>query len=98
MSFWNENKLDQMCKILEELSKYVPTKEYEASTLLPDSLTLTHKDAVFSKVLIGGDQLTCARIRGAQAIRSNHETAYDRLDGFKAVVEDWHAKMTFLKV
>ena len=43
----------------------------------------------------GGDQMTAARTRGSQRIRSNSETDVERLEGFTAVVEDWHAKVAF---
>ena len=46
----------------------------------------------------GGDQLTAARIRGSQRIRSNSDSDLERLEGFTAVIEDWHAKVTFLGV
>lgn len=98
VSFFDENKIDEMCKILEELHKYIPCQEYETTTTLPDSTDLMISDVKFHNVLLGGDQLTCARIRGAQSVRANHETAADRLSGLSATVEDWHAKMTLLKV
>ena len=46
----------------------------------------------------GGDQLTVARIRGSQRIRSNSEVDIERLEGFTAMIEDWHAKVAFLGV
>ena len=87
-----------MCKILESLSKYVPSQEYTATVSLPDGTMSSSKDVIFHQVLIGGDQLTCARVRGAQSICANHETNMDKLSGFTPVVEDWHTKMTLLKV
>ena len=50
------------------------------------------------KVLLGGDQLTAARARGAAALRDGHNTSHDRLEGFEAVIEDWHARLAFDKV
>ena len=47
--------------------------------------------------LVGGDQVTVARIRGAQRIRGNSETS-QRLEGILPVAEDLHAKMCFLEV
>jgi len=52
----------------------------------------------FSHVLIGGDQLTAARICGAQRVRGNSDNGRDRLEGLVPVVEDWHAKVCFLQV
>ena len=58
------------------------------------SLQLDH----FSHVLLGGDQLTAARIRGAQRIRRHSYNGKDRVEGLVPVVEDWHGKVCFLKV
>lgn len=48
--------------------------------------------------LLGGDQLTTARVRGCQRICSNSEREADRLKGLVGAVEDWHAKQSFLGV
>ena len=61
-------------------------------------LFFTNDDVLYHEILLGGDQLTCARVRGAQSMRVNHENSADGLAGFIPVVEDWHAKMTFMKV
>ena len=42
--------------------------------------------------------MTVARTRGSQRAWSNSDTDVDRLEGFTAVVEDWHAKVAFLGV
>ncbi len=93
----NENKLPDMCKILEILQQYVPsvavTRSYHVG-----QVNLTLEDHDFSKVLLGGDQLTAARARGAAALRDGHNTSHDRLEGFEAVIEDWHARLAFAKV
>ena len=52
----------------------------------------------FHCMLLGGDQLTAARARGAQRIRSNSERSLDRLEGFEPTSEDWHAKGILLAV
>ena len=49
-------------------------------------------------VYVGGDQMTAARVRGSQRIRSNSDTDIDRLEGVTGAVEDWHAKVVFLQV
>ena len=49
-------------------------------------------------VFVGGDQLTAARARGSQCVRSNSERGKDQLQGLQAVVEDWHCKVCFLGV
>lgn len=53
---------------------------------------------VFFKILFGGDYLTAAHIRGMQALRATEDKAIDRLEGVISVVEDWHTRMTLLKV
>lgn len=94
----NENKTDEMVDILDDLQKYVPsertTKEFLIAPGKVFSLQLDH----FSHVLLGGDQLTVARICGAQRIRRNSYNGQDRVEGLVPVVEDWHAKVCFLKV
>jgi len=39
--------------------------------------------------------MTASRVRGSQRIRSNAERTKEKLLGTTAIVEDWHAKMTF---
>ena len=58
----NENKLDEMSQILD--MKFVPTIHKQNVVSLPGGLV----EIRFSKVLLGGDQLTVARIRGTQAL------------------------------
>lgn len=87
-----------MCKILDHLHTYVPQKRVEVVTSVPDGSVVTHDDYQLGKILLGGDQLTVARIHGAQAARSSHETAIDRLEGVEAVIEDWHARQVLMQV
>ena len=49
-------------------------------------------------IITGGDQLTVARSRSCKRIRSNSTRGRDRLEGLVPVVEDWHAKVSFLDV
>ena len=46
----------------------------------------------------GGDQLTAARVRGAQAAKCNSVTSAKRFDGLIPVIEDWHTKVVLLEV
>ena len=87
-----------MCLILEELQQYVPTVRKDECMILPDGSAMPYKKVDMWEVLLGGDQLTAARVRGAAAVRANHPTASDRLQGLFPTVEDWHCRMTFLKV
>lgn len=88
-----------MANILEEFhEKYVPTVPAEGSVTLPDGSTRTYDDTKFHKLLFGGDQLTVARARGAAELRSLNAKCVHRLEGLTPVVEDWHARMTLMKV
>ena len=89
-----------MADIIEDLHEnYVPTVMSEDTIYLPDQTTRTLENPQFSsKVLLGGDQLTAARVRGATTLRLSHQKASYRLEGVVPVVEDWHARMTLLKV
>ena len=42
--------------------------------------------------------MTAVRTRGCQRIRSNAKRGKERLEGFTAVIEDWHAKVALLGV
>lgn len=95
---FNENKVDEMCKILDRLHKYVPSTSTLTETTLPDGRTFTHTEYKQVKILLGGDQVTVARVRGAVGIRSNHENAQHRLEGVIPVIEDWHARQVLMQV
>ncbi len=94
----NENKLDEMSKIMESLHKYVPTRTSEGNLTLPNGESLTYDNTKFFEILFGGDQLTVARASGVEALRVGHETAHDRLDGLVPIMKDWHARGILLKV
>ena len=94
----NENKLDEMSKIMEALHKYVPTKVSEGQLLLPNGCTLPYDNTSFFEILLGGDQLTVARAAGVQDLRKGHEMALERLEGLTPVVEDWHTRVILLEV
>lgn len=88
-----------MVEILEMLHKYVPSCtsqiEYEhPDTGKEESLKLHH----FNHILVGGDQLTVARIYSAQKVRKNSDTSQERLEGIVPAIQDWHAKLCFMKV
>ncbi len=84
-----------MAKILEEYhQKYIPTKSSQEELTLEDGTTRM----IDNINLLGGDQLTVARVRGTIALRVTHDTAEEQLSGVLPVVEDWHARLTFMKV
>lgn len=97
MQLLNENHLSEMCKIMENLQEYVPSVSRE-EILEVANQTVTLEEVTCLPVLLGGDQLTTARARGAQAIRSSHDNARDRLEKLVPVIEDWHARLTLAKV
>lgn len=88
-----------MVEILEELHKYVPSCTSKLHYTHPDS---ADREVVnvkqFNHVLVGGDQLTVARIRSAHAIRKNSNSTEHRLEGIVPFVQDWHAKLCFMQV
>ena len=55
-------------------------------------------DAFSDKILSGGDQLTCERQRCVQRHVMDSDTAAERLELLKPVVEDWHTLMCFLTI
>lgn len=94
----DENKLEEMSQILMRYMELVPTLASEGHFTLPNKSVITFDDTRFWQVLFGGDQLTVARIRGTQALRDTQDSPEDRLEGVTPVVEDWHTRMTLLKV
>ena len=94
----NENKLDDMTKILEKFHELVPTLSHEGHLKLPNGGVLDFDDTRFFQIHLGGDQLTVARARGAQALRASHDNPHDRLEGIIPVIEDWHSRMTLMRV
>ena len=95
----DENKFEDMVCILEHFHAYVPTIRKERRY----PITSTSEEAVvnedrFHQVLLGGDQLTVARVRSCQRGRGNSDSAVKRLNGVLPVAEDWHARVTLLTV
>ena len=94
----NENKLDEMSIILERFMKFVPTLPKVGTLSLPHGDCVEYDNTKFAKILLGGDQLTVARVRGTQALRKTESKAVNRLEGIAPVTEDWHARMNLVKV
>jgi len=93
-----ENKVDEMCFILKELHRYVPTESTTLNLKLPTGELKPLDSEVFHRILLGGDQLTAARARSGSSARADHSSSGKRLSGLLPVIEDWHAKMCYLKV
>ena len=98
MLLFNENKLDEMGQILDHYMKLVPTTKRTRQQPLPNGDTIETDDSQFIDILFGGDQLTVARIRGVQALRDTEAKRADRFEGLLPVIEDWHTRMTAMKV
>ena len=94
---YNENKLDEMSMILEYFMTLVPTKPNEGHLVLPNGCTVDYDTTSFLNILLRGDQLTVARVRGTQALRQTEDTAVNHLQGLIPVIEDWHARMSLVK-
>jgi len=90
----NKNKGDEMIKILQHLQRYIPVKEIPATASQQESAS----NVLQHKLLLGGDQLTVARVRGAQTAMCNGLNAVKRLEGFVPIIQDWHAKVVLLEV
>ena len=98
----SEINYEDVIKVLEIVQGYAPSIDVERELVVPDqsdgATTIRLEDKQYAVSLVGGDQLTVARIRGAQKIRGNSETSEQRFGGLLPVAEDWHAKMCLLEV
>ena len=95
--FHNENKTDEMCIIMKHLHKYVPSKPHKITYHLPEE-DFVCEDSFCHRILFGGDQLTVCRCRGAQLVRRHDDAAEERYAGLVPVIEDWHARLTLMRV
>ena len=94
----DENKLEDMVCILEHLQRYVPTLRQETQYQITSTEEETICTERFHRVLLGGDQLTVARVRSCQRGRANSDCAANRLIGLLPVAEDWHTGVVLLTV
>ena len=98
----NENKGDDMVEIMYHIHRYVPLVDtFEETEVETESGATFGTDIPRSRiqqVIFGGDQLTAARARGAQAAKTNSFIPCLRLDGIIPCAEDWHTKLNFLEV
>lgn len=95
---YDENKLDDMAHILDHYMSLVPAVEKEQEATLADGNKIKFDNTYFFPILFGGDQMTVARIRGVQLLRDTEVKRADRFEGIIPVVEDWHTRMTVMKV
>ena len=93
----NENKMDEMVDILAYLHQYVPMKTSNQVISVPgteESEVIESED--LHHILIGGDQLTVERIKGAQSLQKDSTHAAGRFEGFFACVKRLACKSLFL--
>ena len=95
----NENKGDEMIQILLHLQQYIPVKKYNEEVCIPNQQEVVKTtNVLLQKLPFGGDQLTVAHVRSAQAAICNDLNAFKRLEDFIPVIQDWHAKVVLLEV
>ena len=95
----NENKGDKMIEILKHLHQYVPEEETEEEVYISSEQRCVKKHTVHQhKLLFGGDQLTVARIRGAQTAMCNATNSRMKLEGFIPTIQDWHTQVVLIEV
>ncbi len=70
----NENKSDEMVDILTHLHQYVPIHSSTHACTLSTNETVEEERAALHPILVGGDQLTVARMRGAIKAKANSQT------------------------
>ena len=63
-----------MIKIMSDVHQFVPVVECEKQVEINSEMTISQDYSKVHSVLFGGDQLTAARIRGAQEAKSNSVT------------------------
>ena len=94
-----ENKGDEMVEIMTNLHQYVPKVEYTEDCFISEiGGTVQVPGAFFYPILVGGDQLTAARGRGAKKAKVHADSPTSRLEGLIPVAQDWHTKVTLLEV
>lgn len=97
----DENKIDEMVKILDNLNQYIPSiEEVRLQQVTTDDDTHTEKirDIKYHCLLFAGDQLTVKRARSARSQRENSQHAQGKLQGFVPVAQDWHTGQCLLEV
>lgn len=94
----NENKGDEMVDILKHLHQYVPSVPFFTDQVISTGEDVKEEKASIRRIIVGGDQLTSARIRAGQKGKLNGQSPAKRLEGIVPAVEDWHAKANFLGV
>ena len=77
---YNETAYKYMIEILQHVQMYVPSNTVEKELILPNKEILKYTEEHYAVTLLDGDQLTVARSRGAQKIRSNSIKSENKLE------------------
>ena len=93
--FKDEKKYDEMVDIMDYVQDQMRRYYGEALKDNQDELAEVLKQLL---VIFSGDQLTRERAHGSQLVRDGCATKAERLQQILPVVENWHAKQTFLKM
>ena len=78
IQLYNENKLSEMCLIMDAHDKYVPTCVAETQEITSHE----HSNHCFHKLLFGGDLFTVAGVRGTKELPHTKDKVMDRLMGW----------------
>ena len=87
-----------MVLILSHLQQYVPRRQFSEEIVLSSGAARSVDRSSFHNILMGGDQLTAARCRGAKRTMKNASDKVNQLTGIVPAAEDWHTKMNLLDV
>ncbi len=84
---------------MSHLHQYVPSIEYKKTVqMMTTEETVEVPQASITKILLGGDQLTAARARGARRARANSLSPLIRLEGIEPTAADFHVLLNLLDV
>lgn len=84
---------------MSNLHQYVPAIKYTEDRFITKiGKKVQVPAALLYPLLIGGDQLTAARGRGAKKDKVHADSPMSGLEGLIPVAEDWHTKVTLLEV
>ncbi len=91
----SQKEMNDMTSILIHLQRYVPCKATEKQL---DMDPFMYTDYEFVRTLVGGDQLSTARVRGCMMVQENSQNYFDKINGLLPVSEDRHTKVCFMEV
>ena len=82
-----------MCSIMDDLHVYVPS----TTNVVDTEDEQMNQSTKLHPISFAGDQLTVARARGAQKLKSDEYTSVNRLEGLFPFSQDWHTFLLALK-